>query len=448
MLFSMAAFAQKAYADGFYRVQNLGSGKYLYVRDCVGQASVSGTEMGAIELWSGLDNAISDPGSVIYLQSVGSEYDLTSQATGVFEITGMYMNIYNYDTYCMVYKSGMYLYDISTNASETERGKIGAKTSSEMSGKVEYRKWATPVIDSETENYFGFKPTVTAAGKYYAPFYADFAYTPKDPVKTWYVKQIDKKYGIAVVAEVTGTVARSQAVFVECPSPTPNGNKIDLTTNAGTTPKDNLLAGVFFCNGDRSGYSHKDRNPAAVPYDAKTMRMLGTNAEGKLAYVSESENLVEQKVKISNKWQEGIMCIPHNQSYLKVDEDCPETLEVMTEAEYKDFIAKVNGDNTGDNGDNTGGDGDNTGGNGDNTGGDGDNTGGNGDNTGGDGDNTGGNGDNTGGNGDNTGGDGVSTNKIKISNKIYDMTGRFVGTSVSKLPKGTYIINNRKFIIK
>ena len=94
MLSGMAAFSQLT--DGFYRVQNRGSQRYLYVKDCTGSVSTLGADMGALELWPRLEDAQSDPGSVIYLRKVESAYDLTSQGTGVYEITGRYMSI-NYD---------------------------------------------------------------------------------------------------------------------------------------------------------------------------------------------------------------------------------------------------------------------------------------------------------------------------------------------------------------
>ena len=296
--------------------------------------------MGALELWPRLEDAQSDPGSVIYLRKVGSAYDLTSQGTGVNEMTGRYMSI-NYDgNVAQVYNSGQYLYDVGNSDFNPEQGLVGAMTSKDMPGKTEYRLWIPTKVDSQTDNFFGFKPTVQTKSKYYCPFYADFAYTPvKDACRTWYVSQIDKEYGIAVVKEIKGTVARSQAVFVECISNSPSDNRADLLSEGGSKANGNLLTGTYFDNADRSAFSHKDTDPAIIPFDAKTMRVLATDAEGNLAYVNDDATVpTYEQVFINKKWRDNVKCIAHNQSFLMVTEDCPATLKVMTVEEYDKFL--------------------------------------------------------------------------------------------------------------
>lgn len=341
-----AAFAQSL-SEGFYRVQNNGSKRFLYVRDCTGDVSTVGTDMGALELWSNQEDAISDPGSVIYLKKVGDKCDLQSQATGVYEITESYLQVYYDGEFCQVSQSGQYLYELGVSDFNPDMGIIGARTDKEAkdiikkSNYTHYKLWITPKVDSNTSNYFGFKPTVNAGGKYYAPFYADFAYTPKNAVKTWYVSKVDKQNAIAVIKEITGTVAKSQAVFVECTGTTPSANKVDLTTATGTAAAGNVLKGVMFDNGDRSNGDHSGKNPAFVAFDANTMRVLGKDADGNLAFVNNSENLTTLEAAwINKKWDySGVKAIPHNQSYLPVEADCPATLKVMTEAEYSEFMA-------------------------------------------------------------------------------------------------------------
>lgn len=338
MLFSMTAFAQQL-TEGFYRVQNYGSQRYLYVRDCTGEISTGGADMDACELWPNLENAISDPGSIMYLEKHGSQWDITSQATGVHEMTNMYMTI-NYDgKFCQVYAEGQYLYETGTSDDKPDMGFIGAKNASSMPGKTNYRLWNTPKVDSNTDNYFGFKPTIAAGGKYYAPFFADFGYAPKNNnVKTWYVSQVDKKNGIAVIKEITGTVAKQQAVFVECSSPTPSNNKVDLMTT-GTAASNNALKGVFFCNEERSYKAHSG-NPAYVEFNPSTMRLLAPGSDGKLTFQNTSETLVNAYIYKNKKWQ-YIKCIPHNTSYLTVDADCPANLKVMTESEYEEYLKSL-----------------------------------------------------------------------------------------------------------
>lgn len=340
MLSGMTAFAQLT--DGFYRVQNKGSQRFLYVRDCTGEISTLGANMGAIELWPNLEDAISDPGSVIYLMKVNSkQYDLTSQGTGVYEISGRYMNISYDNQYAQVYSSGNYLYDVGNHDFDANRGILGAKTVKEMPGKTDYRLWIPMKVDSETDNFFGFKPTVSAQEKYYCPFYADFAYTPvNDDMKTWYVSKIDKTNAIAVISEITGTVARGQAVIVECASANPRENRADLSFDGGEPAKNNLLMGTYFDNAERSNTEHKG-TLAIIPFKQKTMRILSTNEAGNLIYVNDSKTLPSYYMYLNKKWTKDVKCIPHNQSYLTVDEDCPATLRVMNQEEYSSFLAET-----------------------------------------------------------------------------------------------------------
>lgn len=383
-LSSVTAFAQSL-TEGFFRVQNSGSGRYLYVRDCTGDVSTLGADMGAIELWSGLDNAISDPSSVILMIKSGSQWDMQSQTTGVYKITGRLLNVSDDGEYCQLYNSGQYLYEVGVSDFNPDQGFLGAKTNKEMPGMTQYRLWKVYPVSSSSDNYFGFTPTVETAGKKYASFYADFAYEPNDAVKTWYVKSVDKENSIAVIAEIYGTVAKGQAVFVECPSASASGNKIDLTTANGNGAVGNKLTGVYFSNADRSGKSHYGYDdPAVVVFDKSTMRVLGTDNEGNLAFVTSGSDIVRLNVKINNKWQD-VDCILHNKAYLSVDADCPETLRVMNEAEYEEYIASGIID--------------------------------------------------------------LKSNSSSSKDVIYDTCGRIVGSSIESLTKGIYIIDGKKIMI-
>lgn len=338
------AFAQTL-EEGFYRVQNNASGRYLYVRDSKGDVSTLGADMGAIELWPSLEDAVSDPGSVIYLKPEGGVYDLMSQGTGVHQLTGAYMSIVVASEKYLVYSNGQYLYEIGESDTKPGMGMIGARTNSEMPGKSAYRVWNAPKINSGTDNYFGFKPTVTAKGKYYAPFYADFSYQPGVGMTTWYVSNVDKEHAIAVIKKIEGTVAKRQAVFVECAGQTPSQNVVDLTLSAGNSASGNVLKGVFFDNGDRSALDHTNIESPVTLFDPQTMRILGTDEEGNLAFVSDGSDLTTlRKVYVNGAWDKnGRKAIPHNHSYLPVASDCPATLKVMTEAEYDEYLRYLAG---------------------------------------------------------------------------------------------------------
>ena len=338
MLSSLAISAQTTLTEGFYRVQNHISKRYLYVRDCTGDISSLGADMGSIELWLGQENAISDPSCIMYFSKHSSAWDIQSQATGVYELTGHYMTISLFAGGYTVYNSGQYLYDITKN-NTTPRGKLGAKTDKEMSGYTGYKVWDVLPVNSATDQYFGLKPTISASGAYYTTFYADFAFTPQsENTKVWCVTTVDKKNGIAVIKQMNGTIPRSQPVIIQSSSPEPSKNRVDLANAGGTAPSANKLTGVYFSNGDRSFEVHTG-DPAYVEWNPQTMRLLGKDSNGKLAFTNNPSELVQTEIDPGTGTWRDAKVIPHNQAYLKVEAGCPATLQIMTEEEYNAYIA-------------------------------------------------------------------------------------------------------------
>ena len=335
MLSSMTAFAQLT--DGFYRVQNNGCGKFLYVRDCVGEAATSGTDLGAIELWADHSKTLSDPSSVVYVEKHGGQYDIQGQGTGIYALLKQYVTISGKPDNYMLYASGQYLYYTGDNDLYEGMGMIGPATTGKYD--TDQRLWKALPVSSKTDNYFGFTPTLTTTeGKLYTTFYADFAYTPvSSDVKTWYVSKVDESKEVAVISPLTGTVARSQAVIIECAGKNPSDNKIDITRDEGHKTSNNHLVGTYFDCGRRSNKSHANTYPAIIPFDNKTMRVLVVGSNGKLSFTNSDASLDTYRYHNGKKWVNG-KCIAHNTAYLKVNTTCPANLTVMTEEEYDAFF--------------------------------------------------------------------------------------------------------------
>ena len=82
--------------DGFYRVKNYGTGYYIWVCDNTGKINYVATtaDMGALQLWPELDNAISEPASVLYMKHIdGEKWDAQAQSTGVYKMIQHYLQI-------------------------------------------------------------------------------------------------------------------------------------------------------------------------------------------------------------------------------------------------------------------------------------------------------------------------------------------------------------------
>ena len=98
---SLVSFAQ--IKDGYYRVHNYKTGRYIYVLDNTGSINIStsSADMGALKLWKDKSKALTDPATIIYAEykykgSYGEMYDLRAQGTGVYGIIGYYVNIAPY----------------------------------------------------------------------------------------------------------------------------------------------------------------------------------------------------------------------------------------------------------------------------------------------------------------------------------------------------------------
>ena len=307
-VFSFTLHAQ-INGDGYYRVKNYATDRYIYVYDNTGKINIStsSADMGAIELWKDPVKYISDPASIIYIRKVGSQYDLESQATSVHDIIGYYVNISgSSDGTYQVYAEGKYLDDDET--SSRDLGFLGTM----RSGK--YRKWyALPV--NEDDNYFGLAPTIELNGKYYQPFYADFPFTVSEGMKAYYVSKVVS--GTAYLSEIEGTIPASTPVFIECLSNKTEDNKLQLMMQDATKPSNNQLKGVFFNNPNR-----QKSTDAQTAYDASTMRVLMVK-DGKLTYSTDS----------------SLKYLPANQSYLSVPEGTEEVLSVKIEGESTEVKA-------------------------------------------------------------------------------------------------------------
>jgi uncharacterized protein YjdB len=311
LLLATSIFAQTGIlADGYYRVRNLATSRYLYVYDNTGKINIATTsaDMGAIELHKDANRRISDPGSIIYVKYVyekdgNKRYDMTSQGTGVHQIIGYYVQLYeNPDKTYYVYAEGFYLCDSETSSDEL--GYLGT------SGKGNYRKWEALKLN-DTDNYFGLAPTIQLNGKYYQPFYAAFPFTLSEGMKAYYISKVLPS--AAILSEITGTVPASTPVLIECSSANTESNKLTLQMENATAISGNKLKGVYFNN----PYRRKSKD-ARTAYDANTMRVLAVK-DGKLVYTTDS----------------SLDYLPANQSYLKVPAGTAETLTVMTEEEYQ-----------------------------------------------------------------------------------------------------------------
>ncbi len=291
---------------GFYRVQNVVTGRYMSVENDyvhVDYASVS-ANCAAIRT-KRLDVLYTNPGSIVYLDPKGSnKYNILSQGYDLYSKFSLYPTLKpNGNAYrAFASKSSVTLYLSDRNTPDAAEGYVRTSGSST-------RDWYVKPINT-TDNYFGVAPKVNSGDYYYQPLYAGFAFKPESAdTKVYYISGIVN--GLAAMKEVTGVVPASTPVIVQTKSASSADNILTPTTEKGEALTNNQLRGVYFCINEPD-YDQVN----LTKYNASTMRVLRTLSDGTLAYVVDS----------------SLEYLPANESYLLVSEGSPEVIPVVDEA--------------------------------------------------------------------------------------------------------------------
>ena len=293
--------------DGYYRVRNYKTDRYVYVLDDKGEVNYQATtaELGALELWKNYDRTISDPSTIIYVKDTDGKkrtYDLQAQGTGVEAIINspvtIYMNNRDKGFYSIYGSNGSVVRYIGDATQTTEER--GYLTSI---GNTDYHRWYfMPVSATDDTNYFGFAPEFQQGDDYYGSIFAAFPFSfQSEGMKAYYVSYVDKK--VVNLMEVKGVVPANTPVIIKCSSATADGNRFNLGGN-GKAVTDNLLRGVYFCN---SSLRHRNQT-ANVP---ATMRVIGLMSDGNVGFVTSKDTY-----------------LPRNKAYIVVPEGTPAELPI------------------------------------------------------------------------------------------------------------------------
>lgn len=308
--------------NGYYRVLNQSTERYITIRDNYAKVSTVSTsvDLGALQTLKKFDNVVSDPSSIIYIRYEKSpnQYSLASQGTDTRTITGQYLTITKSRTNSNAYwaygsSNGMTIY-LSDTKSLRESSEVGSN-----SGPNDLeRNWYILPVQKEVDNqYFGITPEVEYNGKYYATIYAYFPFKLSDDMKAYSI--IDSNNQAAVYKEITGTIPVGTPVLIECSSPTADGNRIDIVDEDIAALSGNKLVGQWFC-------CHKDGHINRKEYSSSTMRVLGLKKDGKLGFIKAANTYLSQ--------DNGKYYLPANKAYLPVSSSAANELTLMTEDEY------------------------------------------------------------------------------------------------------------------
>ena len=305
---------------GYYRVRNLTTERYIYVTDNKDYYDIAHDkeDFQGIQLWKDAAKAAKSPASVIFIEELyPGGFDLKAQGTGVYDLTGYCVNVTKKSdgTYeVSASRSGVtkFLSDDRTNSSD--QGKLGT------SGTAKYRRWIVDKIEAtHATNYVGISPTITFNGKYYQTFYASFPFRTISPgMRVYYISDVEGD--LALIQEIEGDVPAVTPVIIECASANATDNRIEPLPTTTARVTDNLLCGVYFCNGKRP----QESVDAYTKFDAATMRIL-TVADGKLVMSDNApERLQEIMVNDYTLYEQvPAICIPANTCYFKANANTP-----------------------------------------------------------------------------------------------------------------------------
>lgn len=301
----------KLNGDGYYRVQNSQTERYIYVLDNKGKLNMQATtaDLGAIELWKNYDKAVSDPATIVYVKDLtgkNQDFDLLAQGTGVYTIITHAVSIrldekYFPNSYSIFGRdSGVTRYIGDGTQMSSDRGYVAQLENNE------YYRWYFHPITTDDTNYFGIAADLSDGKTNYAGFYADFPFSfYSKGMKAYTVHCV--KEGKAHIKEIEGVIPRATPVIITASSAEPSNNRLNIGGEEGAAIEGNMLQGVYFQN---TSVTHEN----LTPYDAKTMRVLGKLSDGSVGF----------KV-------DKIKYVPRNQAYLVVPEGTAEEIPLTTD---------------------------------------------------------------------------------------------------------------------
>lgn len=298
----LAAVAQLN-GDGYYRIQNNASERYITITDDViaDISKPSDIDVNNLTTWKGYDNVKSNPASIFLIEAVGDKYNISGQGISVYKITGG-------KAYVSINKRAEGIYLISASASQggvsVTKNLYDATSDDEYDyvrtdGNDAYQYWHIKPI-ADTDNYIGITPTIQTNDGWYGTIYASFPFKfASTGMTAYYVDGVHT--GQFQLKEITDEIKPAATpMIIKCSSDDAAQNKITPVSATTTAPTDNLLGGTYFA-------SSLKKHIARVEYDSKTMRVLGKDTNGKLIFTTASEDYLTKK-----------MYIPKNTAWLNI----------------------------------------------------------------------------------------------------------------------------------
>lgn len=303
-------------ADGFYHFRNTTTGRYISINDTDTrnyQVNIYSGDlnMGGFRTYLNYDTVAVSPSCIIYVRRLGNgQYDLRGQGSGIYEMSAGRFGV-------NLIPQGGDTYKISGTFQGFEKmlsdGSPSEKDSWLMNRLSETQNWQAIPVDTSDE-YIGISPDVkTTDGQYYGTIYAGFSFRMVSPgMKAYCVTAAE---GSAFTMEEIGldVIPASTPVIIKCNSDDPADNKIEPVADETTFSQVNCLEGVYCA---LSGVS---KHLNVTPYDDVTMRVIGLDDNGELAFVrAQPEQLYKD------------IYLRANKAYLRVGSSAADVMSIGT----------------------------------------------------------------------------------------------------------------------
>ena len=285
-------------ADGFYRVQNKVTGRYISISDTnpnnyAVKLSTASVDMAGIRTIKSWERVEANPATIVYVKNISdNKYDLKGQGSSLYEMSKKRLYIILTPQSDGTYKAKSDKYEgISLDIAD---GTDPDKEEDFLRNKSEETAYWKAVPVDTGSGYLGIKPDIKTADGYYGTIYAGFAFKlASSGMKAYYINSASGS-NIGLKEFEGEIIPATMAVIIKCNSENPVDNKIIPVADGGKEPSENMLRGVY-CALTLS------KHFCATLYNPIEMRVIGTSGD-KLAFVKASaDDLVEGKYLQANK---------------------------------------------------------------------------------------------------------------------------------------------------
>lgn len=309
--------------DGYYRVRNKASQRYIYVDDNKGSFNSSTTyfDLGALTLWKDTEKCVSNPACIIYVKHIdGMEYDFLAQGTGVSTLFDRYPRVMEWPRNSnsgeyRIYGSDSGLTKYLSDAQKATWKDMGS-VSDHDTNLSDWHLWQFLPVDND-DQFFGINPTFEKDGVYYASFFAAFPIILTGNMEAYAIEKADHHVTLLKKIE-SGEVPASTPVIIKCDGSHPADNKVKIESGSAQFPEGMIGTGVYF-NTSKDGHTNR------VAYDPTTMRVPGVTSDGRLGLVTPSD----------------MDYVAANTFYVKVGKEQEAEMPVVDRSEYDEIVAGI-----------------------------------------------------------------------------------------------------------